>query len=46
MLNVLIVDDVKEMRDLLSKILKTEGHTCCEAETGPQAIRVLKIIKK
>ena len=42
MSNVLIVDDVREMRELIGKILKREGHSFTEAETGAQALQALK----
>ena len=40
--NLLVVDDSRLNRKMLLKCLKADGHTCCEAEDGVQAIAMVK----
>ncbi|MCS6979322.1 MAG: sigma-54 dependent transcriptional regulator [Flavobacteriales bacterium] len=42
MSTVLIVDDEKSIRNILSEILKNEGLNVLEAENGPQALELFK----
>jgi len=39
-MNVLVVDDEEVLRDVLTSLLRREGHTVREAATAAQAIRV------
>ncbi|SMF63168.1 response regulator [Pseudobacteriovorax antillogorgiicola] len=41
MKTILIVDDVKEMRDLLNKIVTKMGYQALEAATGQEALKLL-----
>ena len=40
LISVLIIDDQKETRSLLSEILGNEGYTVEEAENGKQALKI------
>src|SRR5512143_454591 len=42
MSRVLVVDDVKGMREMLSIMLKKEGHDAVMAEGGEKAVKLLK----
>ncbi|MDH5403147.1 MAG: response regulator [Candidatus Heimdallarchaeota archaeon] len=39
---VMIVDDESMIRNIVKKILNIKGHSCIEAESGVQAINLLK----
>lgn len=43
--NILIVDDEKEIRDLVGIYLKNDGFQCLKAEDGLQALELLKTEK-
>lgn len=40
-LSILIVDDEKSQRELLSDFLRSEGHTVTEAENGEKAVKTV-----
>ena len=40
-LSILIVDDEKSQRELLSGFLRSEGHTVTEADNGEKAIKTV-----
>ncbi len=42
MKNILIADDEKSMRDLLSNALKREGYRCFTASNGMEAVKIVK----
>lgn len=42
MANILIADDVKDMRNLLQGALEAEGHRCIEAESGQKVLEELE----
>jgi CheY-like chemotaxis protein len=39
---LLVVDDSRLCRKMLQKCLRADGHTCCEAEDGLEAIAMVK----
>jgi DNA-binding NtrC family response regulator len=41
-LNVLVVDDERELRESLSQILTSMGHNVVEAQTGEEALRIIR----
>ena len=41
-LSVLVVDDVPEIRKLISKILTSKGYYTIEAETGQEAVQLIR----
>jgi two-component system response regulator AtoC len=41
-LNVLVVDDERELRESLSQILTGMGHNVVEAQTGEEALRIVR----
>jgi CheY-like chemotaxis protein len=41
-LELLVVDDSRLNRKMLLKCLRADGHTCCEAEDGLEAIAMVK----
>ena len=41
-MNILIVEDARDQRMMLSVVLKKRGHQVLEAESGPQALELLK----
>jgi two-component system response regulator AtoC len=41
-LNVLVVDDERELRESLSQILTTLGHNVVEAQNGEEALRIIR----
>jgi signal transduction histidine kinase len=41
-LHLLVVDDSRLNRKMLLKCLRADGHTCCEAEDGLEAIAMVK----
>ncbi|MFA5806655.1 MAG: response regulator, partial [Melioribacteraceae bacterium] len=45
MAKILIVDDDKDMRQLLSDILKSEGYEVRTAESGKKALKEIKVIR-
>ena len=42
---ILVVDDNPVLRQVLKRILTSDGYTCVEAEDGQQAIEVLEVNK-
>ena len=44
--NILVVDDSRLNRKMLSKCLQQDGHKCIEAEDGSQAVAVIKSFLK
>src|SRR3954464_524506 len=41
-LNVLVVDDERELRESLTQILTSMGHNVVEAENGEEALRIMR----
>ena len=42
MANILIVEDEKNMRDIIAEYMKKGGHTCFTAGDGVDALMILK----
>lgn len=41
-MRILVVDDAKSNRRLVCHLLKSQGHTCCEAEDGQQCVDMVQ----
>ena len=41
-MNILIVEDARDQRLMLSVVLKKQGHTVLEAENGKEALEILQ----
>lgn len=44
-MNIIVVEDQKEVRDMLSSLLKEKGHNAIVAEDGRRAIELLSVYK-
>jgi CheY-like chemotaxis protein len=40
---VLIVDDTRDARDMMARLLRLDGYTCVTAEGGPEALRSVEL---